>query len=108
MRAALSALAAAVVLAALAAPPADAKPHNCGSIDFSGTTTHIVVLRGVRCTVAKEIAMHFAVTAGGPQGSSGWSCFLAHAPFRKVKGRDVGFTCKKGRGHVFVGTVASR
>jgi hypothetical protein len=108
MRSALTAVAAAGVLAAVAATPAQAKPRDCGAIDFSGTSTRIVVLRGVSCSVAKEVAHHFAVTSGGPQGSSGWSCFLAHAPFRKVNGRKVGFTCRKGRAHTFVGTVASR
>jgi hypothetical protein len=103
----ICAVAVAGLLAAVAAAPAAAKPRNCGAISFSGTKTHIVVLRGVSCPVAKEIAAHFAVTAGGPQGASGWNCFLAHAPFRRVKGRDVGFTCKWGRKHVFVGTVAS-
>jgi hypothetical protein len=105
MRAAICALTAGVLLATMAAMPAAAQPRTCGAISFSGTNTHIVVLRGVRCAVAKEIAKRFSITAGGPQGSTGWSCFLAHAPFRQIKGRDVGFTCKRGRAHVFVGTV---
>src|SRR4051794_16339938 len=99
MRAALTAFAAAVLLTTIAAAPAAAKPRDCGAISFSHTNTHIVVLRGVSCTVAKEVAKHFAVSSGGPQGSSGWSCFLAHAPFRKIGGRDVGFSCSNGRAH---------
>jgi len=108
MRAAICALAAAGLIAVLAAAPASAKPRDCGAISFSGTNTHVVVLRGVSCAVAKEIAAHFAVTSGGPQGGSGWSCFLAHAPFRQIGGRDVGFTCKRGRKAAFAGTVAHR
>jgi hypothetical protein len=105
----ICALFAAGLLALLAAgPAAAAKPRDCGAIDFSGTNTRVVVLRGVSCVVAKEIALRFSVTAGGPQGSTGWSCFLAHAPFRQIRGRDVGFTCKRGRRHAFVGTVAHR
>src|SRR3954447_5244672 len=105
MRAALAAFATAALVTVVVAAPAAAKPRDCGPINFSGTNTHIVVLRGVTCSVAKEVAKHFAVTSGGPQGSSGWSCFLAHAPFRKIRGRDVGFSCKNGRSHAFVGTV---
>lgn len=113
MRAALTALAAAGLLATIPVPSAAAKPRDCGAITFSGTDTHIVVLRGASCAVAKEIAVHFSVTSAGPQGASGWRCAFAHAPFTKIKGRTVGFSCGKGgsgdlrkRPHAFVGTVA--
>jgi hypothetical protein len=64
----------------------------------------------VSCTTARRVTR--GIHNGGAQ-KSGWSCALAHAPFSKINGRDIAFTCAKGgRGgslltwpHAFVGTV---
>jgi hypothetical protein len=98
--------AAAVTLATVA----DARRYpDCGTIRFSGATTHIVVLRGTTCATARRVARRY--DRGQP--TRPWQCFLAHAPFRKVNGRRVGFSCGYGTGgsnvasrsHAFVGTL---
>ena len=93
---ALSLLTAAVLLAvpasAAASPPG--KPRDCGAIAFAGTRTHVVALQGVRCGTAKAVARRF--DRRGVGGTGAWRCAYAHAPFRKVLGRKVGFSCGKG------------
>src|SRR4051812_13204783 len=66
---------------------------DCGTVRFSGTRTHIVVLRGTLCTTARRVARAYdRGVAPRP-----WSCLLAHAPFHRVRGREVGFVCGHGR-----------
>jgi hypothetical protein len=116
MRSLLVALAAIVACVALpltwAADPAPAATKRAcsGSVDLFGSSLRIVVLQGVSCTTAKRVTRR--IHSGGAQ-KAGWSCALAHAPFSKIDGRDIAFTCAKGgRGgslltwpHAFVGTV---
>jgi len=101
----------AVGAAAISLSPAAADArhyHECGTIRFSGRTTHIVVLRGTTCQTAKRVARRY----DRGRAPRPWKCFLAHAPFRKINGRDVGFSCGYGTGgsnvasrsHAFVGT----
>jgi hypothetical protein len=108
----LSLVTALVVLAGLAvARPAPAAFRDCGVIRFSGTRTHIVVLRGTTCATAKRAAQTYGRSFSPP---APWKCALAHAPFRRINGRNVGFSCGYGRGssnlasrsHAFVGTLA--
>jgi hypothetical protein len=109
---ATAALVAAVISLAAAGPAAAAR-HSCGSVTLFGTPVRVVALRGVRCTTAKRI------TRGIHDGSAqraGWSCALAHAPFDRIGGRDVAFSCGRGGRsgdlrrwpHAFVGTVPHR
>ncbi len=104
---ALAVAALALALAPSAAPAAERKTCK-GSISFSGTKTRIVVLRGVSCRKAKRVAR--AYDKGSPPGS--WRCALARAPFDRIDGRIVGFSCGRGgsgelrkRPHAFAGTV---
>lgn len=94
------------------APTAPAAQRSCsGTVAFSGTKTVIVVLRGTTCTEAKRVVRTYDKTFAPPKP---WSCGLAHAPFDKVKGRTVGFSCGYGKGghnlrtrtHAFLGTIA--
>jgi hypothetical protein len=92
------------------ARPAPAAFRDCGVVRFSGTRTHIVVLRGTTCTTAKRVARTYDRAFSPP---APWKCALAHAPFRRINGREVGFSCGYGRGssnlasrtHAFVGTL---
>ena len=107
-------LVAAVALAALVTtvPAAQAK-RNCGNVSIYGTSTRIVVLQGTTCTQARRVARRFANSAG-PFSGAGWRCALAHAPFDKLDGRKIGFSCGRGgsSGNIrtwpqaFVGTLA--
>ena len=100
-----------VIVGLAVAPPAPAAFRDCGIVRFSGTRTHIVVLRGTTCATAKRVARTYDRALAPP---SPWKCALAHAPFRRINGRDVGFSCGYGRGssnvasrtHAFVGTLA--
>jgi hypothetical protein len=99
-----------VMVSLAVARPAPAAFRDCGVVRFSGTRTHIVVLRGTTCTTAKRVARAYdrAFVAPAP-----WRCALAHAPFRRINGHEVGFSCGYGRGssnlasrtHAFVGTL---
>lgn len=107
----LSALLATGVLALLFAAAAPAAQKTCsGTVPFSGTKTVIVILRGTTCAEAKRVVRAYDKgTAPKP-----WSCGLAHAPFDRVHGRIVGFSCGHGSGpgnlrarsHAFLGTIA--
>jgi hypothetical protein len=105
---------AAVALCASAALPAAATAarRTCpGTVAFSGTKTKIVVLRGVSCARAKRVVRGY--DSGRPPRP--WLCALAHAPFDRVNGRIVGFSCGSGRRsgdlrtfpHAFLGTLAA-
>jgi hypothetical protein len=104
-------MAVAVIVGLAVARPAPAAFRDCGVVRFSGTRTHIVVLRGTTCATAKRVAGAYDRTFSPP---APWKCALAHAPFRRINGRDVGFSCGYGRGssnlasrsHAFVGTLA--
>ena len=98
------------VALSLAVPAATATAsRDCGTIRFSGRTTHVVVLRGTTCSTARRVARAYDRGAA-PRP---WQCFLAHAPFHRVRGRKVGFACGYGRRrgdverwpHAFVGTL---
>ena len=105
-------LLAAVVVGLLLAPAtAGAVRKPCpGSVQFDGTPTKIVLLRGVTCLEARRVLRGYERRAL-PRG---WSCAMAHAPFDFVGGRIVGLSCGSGkvkdlrkRGHAFLGTVAA-
>jgi hypothetical protein len=101
-------LAGVVVGLSLIATPAEARRTCPGTVKFSGTTNKIVILRGVSCRKARRVVR--AYDRGVPPRP--WQCFLAHAPFDRINGRIVGFSCAWGgrRGdvrrwpHAFVGT----
>jgi hypothetical protein len=102
------------VLAALVlafASPAGGERTTCaGAVSFARTKTIVVVLRGTTCAEAKRIVR--AYDRGSP--APPWVCFLTHAPFTRIDGRVVGFSCARGgtRGdirrwpHAFLGLVA--
>lgn len=105
-----AALASAVLLLAWEPSGADAKRKSCEPlVNFSGTKTRVVTLRGVTCAQAKRILRQY--DKGLPEPP--WSCALAHAPFKKLNGRIIGVSCGYGTGssnlqkksHAFVGTV---
>jgi hypothetical protein len=91
--------------------PAATKRACGGSVTLFSTKLKIVVLQGVTCRTARRVT--HGIHNGGSQ-KTGWSCALAHAPFSKINGRDIAFTCAKGGSggslltwpHAFVGTVA--
>ena len=64
---------------------------------------------GVSCAEAKRVARAYGLT----RSTAPWFCALAHAPFDRINGRIVGFSCGRGgsRGdlrkwpHAFVGTI---
>ncbi|MEA2304297.1 MAG: hypothetical protein QOH43_1577 [Solirubrobacteraceae bacterium] len=102
----------AVVVGLLLAPAtAGAVRRPCpGSVQFAGTPTKIVLLRGVTCLEAGRVLRAYDRRAL-PRG---WSCAMTHAPFDFVGGRIVGLVCGSGkvkdlrkRGHAFLGTVAA-
>jgi hypothetical protein len=102
-------LAVVVVGLSLTAAPAEARRTCPGTVRFSGTPTKIVILRAVSCTTARRVVRRY--DRGTPPRP--WACALAHAPFDRIDGRIVGFSCGRGghRGnirrwpHAFVGTV---
>ena len=110
MRIALVSLLAAALLAVAAAGAGTARKTCAGAVTFSGTRTVIVTLRGVSCAEAKRVVRRF--DRGSPPRP--WFCGLAKAPFDRIDGRVVGFSCGRGgtRGdlrrwpHAFVGTIA--
>jgi hypothetical protein len=111
VRTALVSLLAAALLALAAAADAGAARKTCtGAVAFSGTRIVVVTLRGVTCAQAKRVVRAF--DRGRPPRP--WSCGLAKAPFDRIDGRVVGFSCGRGgtRGdlrrwpHAFVGTIA--
>jgi hypothetical protein len=104
-------LAVTAVLALAATAGAGPARTTCpGKVTFSRTPTVVVVLRGVSCAQAKRVVR--AYDRGTPPRP--WACALAHAPFDRIGGRIVGFSCARGgtRGdlrrwpHAFVGTIA--
>lgn len=106
------ALAAALCALALLPATAPAARKSCpGTVSFSGTRTKIVVLRGVTCARARRVVRAYDAGEAPPP----WRCGLAHAPFDKVNGRIVGFSCGSGRSsgdlrrfpHAFLGTLAA-
>jgi hypothetical protein len=109
VRIALASLLAALVASATAADAGSARKTCPGAISFSGTSTVVVVLRGVSCAEAKRVARAY----GRFRSTAPWFCALAHAPFDRIDGRAVGFSCGRGgsRGdlrkwpHAFVGTI---
>jgi hypothetical protein len=113
MRALIGSVLTAAVLAAALAGPAAAEGRRCpGTIAFSGSTIAVVTLRGVTCAQAKRVARGYArFSPPAP-----WKCALAHAPFDRIAGRIVGFSCGYGPGpgnlrlrrHAFLGTIARR
>jgi hypothetical protein len=100
-----------VMVGLAVARPAPAGFRDCGVVRFSGARTHIVVLRGTTCATAKRVARIYDRAFAPP---APWKCALAHAPFRRINGRNVGFSRGYGRGssnltsrtHAFVGTLA--
>jgi hypothetical protein len=97
MRSALKCVLLAASVVVLLAPTADSRTYrDCGTIRFSGRATR----------VARTYDRRF-------QAPKPWQCGLAHAPFRKINGRKVGFSCGYGTGganlasraHAFVGTL---
>ena len=102
-------LAGVVIGLSVMAAPAEARRTCPGTVTFSGTPTKIVILRGVSCRTARRVVR--AYDRGSPPRP--WQCFLAHAPFDRVGGRIVGFSCAWGgrRGdvrrwpHAFLGTI---
>jgi hypothetical protein len=110
VRVGLAALLSGLVVALAATADAGTARKTCaGAIDFSGTRTVIVVLRGASCAEAKRVARAY----GRFRSTAPWFCGLAHAPFDRIGGRIVGFSCGRGgtRGdlrkwpHAFVGTT---
>jgi hypothetical protein len=104
-------LAVTAVLALAATAGAGPARTTCpGKVTFSRTPTVVVVLRGVSCAQAKRVVR--AYDRGTPPRP--WACALAHAPFDRIGGRIVGFSCARGgtRGdlrrwpHAFVCTIA--
>jgi hypothetical protein len=109
----LAAIVASVVLCLTwsVGPASAASKRPCsGTVTLFSTKLQIVVLQGVSCQTAKRVTRR--IHSGGSQ-RTGWSCALAHAPFSKINGRDIAFTCAKGGHsgslltwpHAFVGTV---
>jgi hypothetical protein len=102
------------VLAALVlafASPAGGERTTCaGAVSVARTKTIVVVLRGTTCAEAKRIVRAYGRGSPAPP----WVCFLTHAPFTRIDGKIVGFSCARGgsRGdirkwpHVFLGLVA--
>jgi hypothetical protein len=110
VRVGLAALVTALAVALAATADAGTARKTCpGAITFSRTPTVVVVLRGVSCAEAKRVARAY----GRFRSTAPWFCGLAHAPFDRIDGRVVGFSCGRGgsRGdlrkwpHAFVGTV---
>jgi hypothetical protein len=110
VRVGLAALLTAIVVVLAATADAGTARRTCpGAVDFSRTETVVVVLRGVSCSEAKRVALAY----GRFRSTAPWFCALAHAPFDRIDGRIVGFSCGRGgsRGdlrrwpHAFVGTV---
>jgi hypothetical protein len=101
-------LAGVLVGLSFAAAPAEARRTCPGTVTFARKQIKIVILRGVSCRTARRVTRAF--DRGRPPRP--WVCLLAHAPFDKINGRDVGFSCARGgrRGdirrwpHAFVGT----
>jgi hypothetical protein len=102
-------LAGIVVGLSLMAAPAEARRTCPGTVKFSGSTNKIVILRGVSCRTARRVVRAYDRRFRPPRP---WVCGLAHAPFDRINGRIVGFSCGRGgrRGnvrrwpHAFVGT----
>jgi hypothetical protein len=98
-----------VIGLALLAAPAEARRTCPGTVSFSGKPNKIVILRGVSCKTARRVVRIYDRRFRGPPP---WRCALAHAPFDRIDGRIVGFSCAWGgrRGdirrwpHAFVGT----
>jgi uncharacterized membrane protein len=107
----LTGLAAALALAAPAAPAHDpvahaAKLKRCGKVSFSGTTVRIFVIRRTTCRTAEKVARDY----GKFESTGKWACFLSHGG-PTYQGVAYGFSCGKGgsRGdvkrwpHAFIG-----
>jgi len=94
---------------AFTAAPSEARRTCPGTVTFAKKQIKIVILRGVSCRTARRVTR--AYNRGRPPRP--WVCLLAHAPFDRINGRDVGFSCAHGgrRGnirrwpHAFVGTL---
>ena len=107
---AVAVVAASAGLALGSSGSAGAAQRSCGSVSLFGTPVQLVVLRGATCATAKRITR--GIHDGGAQ-RAGWTCALAHAPFTKIDGREVAFSCGKGGHggnlrdwpHAFVGAV---
>src|SRR5438034_1664066 len=74
--------------------PQQGSAASCGQVDFSGTPTTIVVLRGTACNEAVRVATAYA--ASTPPHP--WQCGLAHAPYDSYPLPDdrsaiIGFSC---------------
>jgi hypothetical protein len=103
-------LAGLVVGLSLAAAPAEARRTCPGTAQFAGTSIKIVILRGASCRTARRVVRVYDRRFRAPRP---WVCALAHAPFDRIDGRIVGFSCGRGgrRGnirrwpHAFVGTT---
>jgi hypothetical protein len=102
-------LAGVVIGLSLMAAPAEARRTCPGTVSFAGKPNKIVILRGVSCRTARRVARIYDRRFWAPRP---WLCALAHAPFDRIDGRVVGFSCGRGgRGgdirrwpHAFVGT----
>jgi hypothetical protein len=109
MRLVCATLLAGVVGLSLAAAPAEARRTCPGTMRFAGNEIKIVILRGVSCSTARRVVRIYDRRRTPPRP---WRCALAHAPFDRINGRAVGFSCGRGgrRGnirrwpHAFVGT----
>jgi hypothetical protein len=110
MKTLLGLLVSSAILLASTSTAGAAKTTCADTVPFSGTKIVIVVLRGTSCSTARRVVK--AYDKGIPP--SPWHCGLAHAPFDKVHGRVVGFSCGYGSGpgnlrlrsHAFLGTIA--
>jgi hypothetical protein len=80
-------------------PPAEARRTCPGTVEFGGETIEIVILRGVSCTTARRVVRVYDRRFSAPRP---WRCALAHAPFDRIDGRIVGFSCGCGgrRGNI--------
>jgi hypothetical protein len=97
------------VASAPAAPVHGSTKHlkNCGTINFSGRTTKILVIRRTSCKTAKRVARSYAKF----KTPKGWACALSHGNAR-YRGHRYGFSCGSGppasgdikkRRHAFIG-----
>lgn len=90
------------------APGSQARPRTCKpAITIYNTKTYVITLKGTTCAQAKRAARAFG--RGTPPRP--WLCALSHAPFDRINGHKVLFSCGYGSGpsnlrkraHSFVG-----
>jgi hypothetical protein len=85
------------------------KLKNCGTINFSGKQTKILVIRSTKCTTAKRVARRY----GKGRSIGSWRCALSHGN-AKYRGHRYGFSCGRGGSsgdlktwpHAFIGALS--